>query len=382
MHCVALVSPFYPPHLGGVEVFTKNLAETLAKRGINTVVITCNTDNQDEYERVSESLAIYRIPCWLLAGGRYPLVRNGKRLRDIIARVLSEHIEGMLVNTRFFSTTPFALKLARAIGVKPVLLDHGSAYIGFGIPSIDWAVRIYEHLITAYVKHFSPHFYGVSQMSAQWLNTFGIKAEGCITNAINADAFNRLSSLRDFRGELGVCDEDMLVVFTGRLLETKGVWHVVDVARHIGDKKGVFFIIAGDGPELSALKKAVPANVSLVGRLSMPDVSALLHQADLFLFPSEYPEGMPTSVLEACACGVSTIGTNVGGMRELLPNESFGIVYDHFDSSRCAEQIMWYADNREELRFRGQNCKQRACDCFSWDHTADIVLKACVDANK
>jgi glycosyltransferase involved in cell wall biosynthesis len=380
---IGIVSAFALPHLGGIEQFTDNLARELVSRGHPVSVITCDFAGLGEYEMLPSGVEVFRLPCVTLAGDRFPLVRKDARFRRMDALLASEEYEGILVNTRFFSTTPYALDLGGRAGVRPFVLDHGSAYIGFGSPAIDWAVRLYEHGMTWRAKRREPDFYGVSQKSVEWLRHFGIEACGAINNAVDAAGFVAQASGRAFREELGLGPDAMVVAFTGRLLSSKGVWHVIDVARALHERgANVWFAVAGDGPELERLQAAAPPNVAFVGRLEKPDVAALLLQSDLFLFPSEYPEGMPSSVLEAAACGLSTIGTDVGGMREILPSDEYGVVYERFDAEDCVRRIEGMLEGREALKEAGERCRQRVERKFSWKRTADAVLAACERAKR
>lgn len=379
---IGIVSALYLPHLGGVERFTQGLAFELANMGHDVSIITCNHAGLAPHESPKAGVEVYRLPCLSLMGGRFPLIKANGDLRRINAALCEKQFEGILINTRFYPASLYGLKLGRRAGVRPVVLDHGSSYIGFDSPKIDWLVHGYEHTMTGLIKRYKPDFYGVSCMSARWLDTFGIAAKGVIHNAINAEAYRSSASDRNFREELGISSDELMVVFTGRLLVSKGVRSVARVAQ-ILHERGVkaSFVLAGDGPELPFVKNNTSPNVYALGRLDSTDVAALLLQSNLFLFPSEYPEGLPTSVLEAGACGLTTIGTNVGGMREIMPTEDYGIVYEAFDAERCAVQIEAYNANRQLLAERGALCRRRVEEEFSWRTTACSALDAMERAN-
>lgn len=378
---IVIATPFYPPHLGGVEQFSQGLARTLVQMGHRATVVTSREGLQPAREQTADGVRVVRLPTHQLLGGRFPLVRKRAGLSELENCFATDPPTGVLANTRFFLTTACVLEAARRRGLRAVVLDHGSAYIGFGIGAVDWAVRAYEHGVTRVVRRYEPDFYGVSQMSAEWLGHFGIEARGCIHNAIDAREFRDASSGRDFRAQLGLDACELLAVFTGRLVVTKGVWHVPDIARRLDEARApVCLAVAGDGPERERLESSAPANMHVLGRLHREDVSALLQQADLFVFPSEYPEGMPTSIMEAGACGVSSIATNVGGVRELLPDEDHGIVHGVVDTAQWAREITWLEEHREELARRGARCRERIEREFSWERTARAVLDACVRA--
>lgn len=378
---IGIVSALYLPHLGGVERFTQGLAFEIADMGHDVCIITCNHAALAQHENPRSGVEVYRLPCLSLMGDRFPLIKANGDLRRIDSALRKKHFDGMFINTRFYPASLYGLKLSRHLGVRPVLLDHGSSYIGFNNPKIDWLVRGYERAVTRLVKRYAPDFYGISAMSSRWLGSFGIMAQGVIHNAVNAEAYRSSASNRDFRGELGISPDALVVAFTGRLVVSKGVRGITRVARILYER-GVkaSFVLAGDGPEQSYLEQNASPNLHVLGRLDSMDIAALLLQSNLFLFPSD-SEGLPTSVLEAGACGLTTIGTDVGGMREIMPTEDYGIVYETFDAERCAAQIEAYDTNRQLLIERGQLCRMRVEEEFSWRATACAALDAMERAN-
>lgn len=377
---IGIVSAFFLPHMGGVEQFTASLARELVCMGHEAVVITCNDAGLDSHEMLEDGVEVYRLPCKALLDDRLPLLKPGRKLRALRNELVRNDFYGLLINTRFYQTTPFGLSLGREVGVRPVLLDHGSSYVGFGIPGVDAMVHAYERWMTWRAKRYAPDFYGISSMSVEWLRHFGIEAKGVIHNAIDVAEFDACASAHDFRAELGLRNDELLVAFTGRILAAKGVWKIMDVARAV-DARGVraTFVLAGDGPDRQRAQESAPANVRFLGRLARADVSALLHQANLFMFPSD-TEGMPTSVLEASASGLSSIATDVGGVRELLPSSDYGVVLDAPDVARMTEHVLWCSSHPQELRRQGARCKELVLREFSWRSTAQATLDACARA--
>lgn len=347
--------------------------------GNEAVVITSNHAGLSPHEVLPTGAEVYRLPCVPLLSGRLPMLRRGPQLVAMRRELLTRGLDGMLINTRLYQTTLFGLDLGRRMGIRPFVLDHGSSYVGFGVPGLDAVVQAYERWMTRRELRYAPDFYGISSMSVAWLRTFGIEAKGEIRNAIDVDEFEAIASARDFRSELGAelgAPGRLLVAFTGRIVAAKGVWKILDVARAVAER-GVeaTFVLAGDGPEAGKVGAAAPDTVRLVGRLERADVSALMHQADLFIFPSD-TEGLPTSVLEASAAGLSSLATNVGGMRDILPSEDYGLVLEEPDVARMADYVAWAAAHPDVLHERGARCRELVRRDFSWRVTALATLAA------
>lgn len=367
----------YLPHLGGVENFTKGLATALVSRGVRVAIVTSQYEDAPETEK-EDGVEIFRLPTIQLLAGRLPVVCENMKTRELLEKVKDLSPQGVLVNTRLYRLSLLGVKFAREIGLTPVLLDHSSSYVGFGIPAVDAAAHIYERLITSRISKSNPRYYGISKMSASWLENFGLNAEGVIHNAIDSEAFRGLASSRDFRSELGVSDGELLVCFVGRIVREKGIDTLLQTAEILDRKHlGVKFAVAGDGPAISLLKSHALPSVKLLGRLERNDVAALFRDSDLHFFPSRYPEGLPTSLLESSAMGTPSLVTDVGGAKEVIPDDTFGIVLREPSASVCAEMISWYCENPDVLKAQGMNARELVEKEFCWDNTARQVINAC-----
>lgn len=378
---IAIFSAQYIPHIGGVETFTDNLSKTLVKRGHQVLVVTNNTEGLDSHEMTPEGVEVIRLPCFPFLDGRYPIPRPCREWNELHDSLLRRQFDGILVNTRFYPHSLVGLSIAKHAGVRPVLLDHGSAYLCFDNTVLDALLNKYEDAITSFGKReYDPAYYGISKRSVEWLTHFGIKALGVINNSINAKEFRALASKRDFRAELPnptYCK--LLVVFIGRLVPEKGIPAILDAAKNPAlQKRGVVIAIAGRGP-LERMLRSAPDNVVYFGSLDKADVSALLQQADINLLPSR-SEGFSTNLLEASACGCPSITTAIGGAAELIPSMEYGTVISEPTGSQIAKAIVTLADNTGLLRSQSQSSKRLVQQSFSWSSTAERLEKAFVSA--
>ena len=99
MSVFAIVSALYPPHVGGVERYSYNLAKKLEERGHKIIVITSGIG---EVEVVSEKMKIYRMPSWHLLNGRLPVSKRTKGFVKLENDLKEERIEAFIINTRFY----------------------------------------------------------------------------------------------------------------------------------------------------------------------------------------------------------------------------------------------------------------------------------------
>lgn len=373
---ICIFSALFLPSMGGVEVFTDQLARALAARGDSVTIVTNDTHGAPEHEQLAEGVEVVRLPCWRLLGGRLPVPRPGRRLKALLADLRDTSFDGVLVNTRFYPHSLVGAWLARRQGLRAVVLDHGADYLTFGSALLDKAVAAYEHGITAILKRFDPAFYGVSPSSVAWLARFGIDARGVISNAIDAEAYRAGASGRSFREEAGVAPGALLVAFVGRLVPEKGVRELVGAARLLSSSSvPVSFVLAGEGPLEEELRGSAPPSVYLAGRLDPPDVAALLGEADLFCFPSR-SEGFGSALLEAAVCGALPVTTDVGIARSLVPDESYGVILPDATAAGIASAIEACVEQPEDTRARALRCQERASALFAWEGSAEALAEA------
>jgi len=121
----------------------------------------------------------------------------------------------------------------------------------------------------------------------------------------------------------------LTVVTAGRLVAQKNPTLFVEAAARIAAAfPGIRFVMLGDGP----LRPAVEAQIERLGMKGTIELAGERHdvekgfaQADLFWLTSSW-EGLPNVVLEAMACGLPVIATNVGGTSELLEHGHEGFL--------------------------------------------------------
>lgn len=376
---LALFSAQYPPHMGGVENFTQSAARALLRRGNRVVVVTNDTEGLGAGWEDEGGVEVLRLPCEPLVSGRLPIPRLCGERRHLLGELAARDFDGVLVNARFYPHSLLGMRFAREKGLRPVVLDHGSAYLSFSNPVLDPCVRLYERAITAWGRRYRAIYYGISQKSAAWLGEFGIHAEGVITNSIDADEFCAASSGRNFRAELGLGADAFVAAFVGRLIPEKGVDALIE-ASHAEElrRRGVVFVLAGDGPLADEVRAAEGPGLQWVGSLGRADVSALLQQADAFCLPSR-SEGFATVLLEAAACGCPSVVTDVGGAQELIPDGRYGVIMESAKPEEIVRAIVCLGVKGSLDRIQSTKaCRELVEREFSWDKTAAEIERVLV----
>ncbi len=190
---------------------------------------------------------------------------------------------------------------------------------------------------------------GVSQhvtatLNRRWLAQRLKRPALCLYNAVDLSRFGGvLPSRAQTRADLGLPRQAYVVGTVGRLEREKGYDVLLQAAAQVMARRPeVYFVIVGDGKEASQLRQqahdlGIARQVVLTG--SRPDVEALLQAMDLFACSSRW-EGLSTAVMEAMACGVPLVATDIPGNRELLRAGQSAWMLPPEDPGALAEAIL------------------------------------------
>jgi N-acetyl-alpha-D-glucosaminyl L-malate synthase BshA len=148
-----------------------------------------------------------------------------------------------------------------------------------------------------------------------------------ISNFVNCDVYKRTDELRSKRREF-VADNEKLIVHLSNFRPVKRVWDVVEIFDRIQKEVPSKLMLIGDGPDRSraewlAMEKGIHDKVLFLGKQDL--VVEKLVLADLMLLPSEL-ESFGLAALEAMACEVVPVATDVGGLPEVIENGRTGFL--------------------------------------------------------
>lgn len=153
-----------------------------------------------------------------------------------------------------------------------------------------------------------------------------------------------------------LADAPVKLLYVGRLAAEKGVPVLLRSLIMLKNAGYSFHLtLLGDGPERQSLEREVNQHglqemVHFGGFASQETVRKTLQESDVFVLPS-FAEGVPVSLMEAMACGVPVIATNVGGVTELIEHGVSGLVVAPSDEIALKGALAAYIDSAE-LRAR------------------------------
>ena len=117
--------------------------------------------------------------------------------------------------------------------------------------------------------------------------------------------------------------EKIRYIFAGKISEKKGVYSLLRCLDHLKQPENVELLLAGgcgsqeELEKFRALAEKAPCDVQFLGKLDQKTLAAWMNESDVFILPSFY-EGLPLVLIEAMACGLKTICTDLPGIRPWL----------------------------------------------------------------
>jgi len=154
---------------------------------------------------------------------------------------------------------------------------------------------------------------------------------------------------------------DFVIATVASLVPHKGHRWLIGAVKNLAEKYGnLKLIVIGDGPSKSSLETMV-ADFKLTSQIKFAglqkDVRSFLKMSDAFVLPSIEREGLGLALIEAMAMGLPTIGSNIGGIREVIEDNINGFLVEPNnlkELSGAIEKLILNPESRARMGLEGQ----------------------------
>lgn len=346
---IAMVGQF-PPHVGGVGVHIHTLSKELVKQGHEVYVITY------PHKDIKDIDGIHVIGT---RGLNIPGVRglmfklNAKKaLEELLEKEDIDIIHGHYL----FPAGAAAVEVGNKHGIKTYVTAHGSDM--FEVykkqplmrPTIKKVLRSADVVFA--VSNALRH-----EIIATGVNGISDKTK-LSWNSVDIDKFSNKSN-DSFKKEYNLSDKP-IVLFVGNLIKRKNVDSLLE-AKKIANSD-YYLVVVGDGPLFKKLKKKVEdeniRDVIFTG--SRDDVENIIPSCDLLVLPS-FSESFGLVLIEALACGKPVIGSDVGGITEIITDD-VGLLVDPNKIPSIARAIDNLVNDEDLRHILALNSRNRALD--------------------
>jgi D-inositol-3-phosphate glycosyltransferase len=362
---ILFVLEHYVPHIGGVEVLFKNLAEGLAARGHAVKIITLRLPGTKEKENIN-GVDVLRI------GSKRFITRNWFTLMAIPTAARHAKSFDILHTTTYTAALPAFI--AARIAKKPLLITvHevlGANWFSFsGLTRISaFAYRLFEKII------ISLPYDKIIAVSNSTKGTLKGKNAQVIYNGVDSNFYRRGHyDGKRVRKQLGL-DDQFVYFFYGRPGVSKGLEYLIQsvpmIAKVIPNSK-LLLIMSHDKTyqhRFAAILKMIEnLQIKPYVHLSEPvprnELPEYLTASDCVVIPS-LTEGFGFSAAEACAMGRPVIATNVTSLPEVVSGEHI------FIKPKNPQAIAWAV----KQVYKGQ-VNQSGIKIFDWEKCIDEYLR-------
>lgn len=370
---ICLFAAHFYPHLGGIERYNHQLAVKLVGMGYQVVIVTSNTDNCDPVE-IIDGINVIRLPVINFMNGRLPFPKVNASFFKLIKSVKNFKSDFYIINARFYIHSLLGALLAKITQKPSFLIEHGTGHFSVNNRILDSIGHLYEHILTFGLKKLVKNFYGVSLACNRWLEHFNIKAKGVFYNGI--DSRYSIKKATDYKKSFNLPEDSIIISFVGRLIPEKGILELIGAFELLQrNYPNIFLFIAGDGPLFNEITSRVnKQKTKLLGKITMDQVMDLLNNSDIFVLPTNFPEGLPTSVLEAGLNECAVIATPKGGTPEVIINQHMGELISTNAMEEIACAIEKLLNDPDLLNLMKINLKRRVTEDFDWSIIAMNVV--------
>ena len=334
----------YPPLGGGAGRAAKSIAEGLAARGHDVRFQTGGMPHLPKFERIG-GVDIYRThsfrkreeACSVFEMGLFVLTSFLPTLRhlrtwkpDVIHAHLAVPTGALAFAVSRITGIPYAITahLGDVPGAVPEQTDHLFARLGPFIRPI-WKNAARISAVSEFVRQLAERAY------AREITTIfnPIDLTSCPTSPIQVGNPVRLISV-------------------GRFNPQKNFPFLIETLATLADL-GWYLTIVGDGAEMETVRTAVARHglekrVSLPGWRDAAEVESLLASADIFLMPSTV-EGLSVAAIEALKHGLALIGSDIGGLLDVIDEGVNGLRFPVNDRTRFAECLRTSLGNPDTI---------------------------------
>lgn len=363
-----IFSPYFPPHIGGVEGYVRDLNEELVHLDLVDAITVLAPRIPMEGSPLEQLAADYLVvrypgldtipnfPC------PAPWRRGFWRLLRVALRSRSHDV--VICHTRFFLSSLAALLYSKATGIPLIHVEHGSGYVHMTSRVQSAIARLYDMSLGRLVLRHANAVVAVSQAAASFVRELSGREAQVIYRSVDHQRYDLVDpcpAMSSWAAGRSV------VLFVGRLIDGKGVADLVEAFAQLDDP-GVALCIVGDGPRRAELEvlckeRGLDDSCRFMGYQPEERTLALMRAADLIVNPS-YTEGLPTSVLEAALLGRAILASDVGGTPEIVAHGRSAILLPAGDiGALCRGLKLLIADPAMRVRL-GRAAREDAIDRF------------------
>jgi len=363
---IAMVTPYFYPHVGGLENYLYNLTQALAKMGHEVIIITSMEGSNKRTEDIN-GVKVYRLSYkYPIKNVAYLVVKGFTKYRNILNGCDVINVHGHMFYTTVMTVLMRKLRLVK----KPVVITiHGSS-----VPYQKRILNFLEKSLDMTIGRFS-----ISNADKIIAISKSVRQNVCRDNTktvIVPDGINLKEFAKgdvNFRKEYGIPQGKKIVLFIGRFYWHKGITYAAEAMKRVQETEDCVFVAVGDGPLRKSTEKYCRDNgVNAIFTGFRHDIHNIMKSSDVFVFPS-LSEGFGIALLEAMASDLPIVATRVGSIPELIRDGYNGYLVP-VNSERIADAVVKMLRSKDVMSRLAKNGRS-VVKKYDWDVVAKQIEK-------
>ncbi|UTB33262.1 MAG: glycosyltransferase family 4 protein [Methanobacterium sp. ERen5] len=380
---IGVITSAYPEHEDDPHgIFVHRLMREVCKRGHEVHVLAPYTGDKTEYQLDGVNVQKFNY--------FYP-----KRYQKLAGRsgMIDNVKEGFFVKIQFLSFIIFnVIQSCRKLKDMDVIHVQWPIPNGLGALFLKWIYRIpyvstvygeevylskryHVTLILKFLLHWSSNIIMISNATYKAGLNIGLSGHkmDIIPFGVDTSFYKPMDVAKDY--------EIFQILSVGYLIERKGFMYLISSIKEVLKKhENVRLNIVGTGPQEQQIKNHIhelglEGYVKIIGNISDKKLLNLYNTSDLFVLPSIIDsqgntEGLGVVLIEAMACGLPVIGSNIGGITDIIQDRKTGLLFPQKDTDELSKLIIEMIENpnlRERIALKGY---QNVLNNFSWEKIA------------
>lgn len=345
---ILIAADLHWPTINGVATFSRNLAQGLAKRGHEVVVIAPSQTGR-KYKEVDKNHVVERtasLPFPFYQNFRVSLTPQ-REVRSIIKRFDPDviHIQSVLGIGRA------ALSTGNKLGIPIVATNHAMPEnLLDNLRMLAPFARPISAVMESYGKRFHNSADYVTTPTQAAIDMFDNMTKGlkvpieAISNGIDLTEFSPGKADQGIYKKFGLPSNVPILLYLGRVDTEKHLSVLVAAAAKVIKRTPAHLLIVGHGNESDRLKQQAAAlgiarHTTLTGKVDQADILPLLRTGTVFCMPSP-AELQSIATLEAMATGLPIVAVNAGALYELCHDGKNGFLFKTDDDAMMAAAIL------------------------------------------
>lgn len=356
-----MISSEFPPSCGGIGHYVYYLSRELINAGNDVSVILSGKKDKTYF---NDKIQVKELGLF----GRSPMNRPifRRRLNKLIARDKPDIVH------LHYGALPHIQCDCPVIVTAHWCSREGIPIFYRPIRNLDAFLKnillpLYIRIESNFFRSFKNVFVVSNSLREELKKHYNVNSD-VIGNGVDVDKFNENNTVKkDF------------ILYTGKFDFGKGLIDLLEIAEMLKESHpDVKVIMIGNGSIKKKIDKIIRKkklfNVKVLNHLPHDELLEYYRCSKVYVLPSYY-EGLPTTILEAMACKLPVVASNISGIPELVEEGVTGYMLSPGDKKGFYRRIVELHEDPEKRKFFGEKGRERVMEKFTWSGIAKNMVE-------